>query len=102
MPRTLLDLYEAGELDHSEDRVIVSPVSQDERFAEMGRLSGRPISLLDAMARQPGCPPSVRFLALLERSGHILDQHCHTYGDDRDSLLTALWRRLHEERGMTP
>ena len=70
--------------------------TQDERFAAM-TLTGPPVSLLDALSRLPGCPPDMRFAALIERGMPLIDMHCETVGDDRDELLRALWDRLHEE-----
>ena len=68
--------------------------SDDDRFARLGDQT-RP-TLLTALAAQPGCPPAVRFAALLQAHGDIIDAHCAVTGDDRGHALRMLWDRLHE------
>ena len=89
----------AARTDEASRQLLGLPVTatQDQRFARIDSLQGRQPTLLSAYAAQPGCPPAVRFLALLEGAGELLDEHCRLYDDDKDELLRALWDRLHAE-----
>ncbi len=91
----------AARTDEASRQLLGLPVTatQDQRFALIDSLQGRQPTLLSAYAAQPGCPPDIRFLALLEGAGELLDEHCRLYDDDdKDELLRALWDRLHAER----
>ena len=54
--------------------------------------------ILHAYASQPGCPASVRLLALIEASPEIHKIESDTYGKEQaHRLLTSLYDRIQEE-----